>query len=102
MAKVGRIRARDVGALARYRGRALSRGKMPGVKRRIFNLLAAMSLAMFVAAVVQWIRSSGSEEIFAYSHRVIRDETVSSWRRCSLFSMNGRCALWLDTWTFES
>src|SRR5438552_388460 len=33
------------------------RGKMPGVKRRIFNLLAVVSLVLCAATVVFWVRS---------------------------------------------
>jgi hypothetical protein len=63
---------------------------MPAVKRRVFNMLAAVSLVLCAAVITLWLRSYRvSDDFWWWGERY----------GVGLFSSEGRIELWQGTWT---
>lgn len=75
----------------------VARGKIPGVKRRLFNLLAAVSSVLCAATVVLWVRSSWVCDFVEHSE--VKSDHV--YERSFLSSDQG--SLWLrrDVLTYD-
>jgi hypothetical protein len=68
---------------------------MPAVRRRLLNLLTALSLLLCVAACVLWMRSYSARDQWAYRWRDVSAD-ADTFGACSLDSLGGQ--LWFGYW----